>query len=82
MFLTRMGFGSRVVVTGDVTQIDLPDGKPSGLLHAEKVLSGISGIAFCRLRESDVVRHTLVKKIIGAYDKFERRTQGRGKGGG
>ena len=72
MFLTRMGFGSRVVVTGDVTQIDLPDGKPSGLLHAEKVLSGVPGIAFCKLRESDVVRHTLVKKIIGAYDRYER----------
>ena len=72
MFLTRMGFGSRVVVTGDVTQIDLPDGKPSGLLHAEKVLSGVAGIAFCKLRESDVVRHTLVKKIIGAYDRYER----------
>jgi len=77
MFLTRMGFGSRVVVTGDVTQIDLPEGKLSGLLHAEKVLAGVDGIAFCRLRESDVVRHTLVKKIIGAYDRYERRAQER-----
>jgi len=79
MFLTRMGFGSRVVVTGDVTQIDLPEGKMSGLLHAEKVLSGVEGIAFCWLKESDVVRHTLVKKIIGAYDRYERRAHDRGK---
>ena len=79
MFLTRMGFGSQVVVTGDVTQIDLPEGKLSGLLHAEKVLAGVEEIVFCRLRESDVVRHTLVKKIIGAYDRYERRTQERGE---
>jgi len=79
MFLTRMGFGAQVVVTGDVTQIDLPEGKLSGLLHAEKVLSGVDGISFIRLRESDVVRHTLVKKIIVAYEKFERRAQDRGK---
>ena len=74
-----MGFGSHVVVTGDVTQIDLPEGKLSGLLHAERVLSGVEGIVFCRLHESDVVRHTLVKKIIGAYDRYERRTQERVK---
>ena len=73
MFLTRMGFGSRVVVTGDVTQIDLPDTKMSGLLHAEKVLSKIDEIGFSYLRDSDVVRHTLVKKIIGAYDRYEKR---------
>jgi phosphate starvation-inducible PhoH-like protein len=73
MFLTRMGFGSRVVVTGDVTQIDLPDGRASGLVHAEKVLSGVKEIAFCHLKESDVVRHTLVKKIIGAYERYEKR---------
>jgi len=79
MFLTRMGFGSRVVVTGDVTQIDLPEGKISGLLHAERVLSGVEGIVFIRLHESDVVRHTLVKKIIGAYDRYERRVQERDK---
>jgi Phosphate starvation-inducible protein PhoH, predicted ATPase len=80
MFLTRMGFGSKVVVTGDVTQIDLPDGKASGLLHAEKVLSGVNEIAFHWLHESDVVRHTLVKRIIGAYDRYERRTQESDKG--
>jgi len=79
MFLTRMGFGSRVVVTGDVTQIDLPEGKMSGLLHAEKVLEGVNGIAFHRLQESDVVRHTLVKKIIGAYDRYEKRAKEWGK---
>jgi len=79
MFLTRMGFGSQVVVTGDVTQIDLPEGKLSGLLHAEKVLSGVEGISFIRLHESDVVRHTLVKKIIGAYEKHERRAKERDK---
>lgn len=75
MFLTRMGFGSRVVVTGDVTQIDLPEGKLSGLLHAERVLSGVDEIVFHHLHESDVVRHTLIKKIIGAYERYERQTQ-------
>ena len=79
MFLTRMGFGSRVVVTGDVTQIDLPEGKLSGLLHAERVLAGVKEIYFCNLHESDVVRHTLVKKIIGAYDRYERRDKEQGK---
>ena len=73
MFLTRMGFGSHVVVTGDVTQIDLPEGKMSGLLHAERVLAGVGGIVFQKLRDSDVVRHTLVKKIIGAYERYERK---------
>ena len=77
MFLTRMGFGARVVVTGDVTQIDLPEGKFSGLLHAERVLAGVKEIVFCRLRESDVVRHTLVKKVINAYERYERREQER-----
>lgn len=70
MFLTRMGFGSKVVVTGDVTQIDLPDGKKSGLLEAEKVLKNTEGIAFSYLRDVDVIRHDLVRKIINAYDKF------------
>ncbi|MCL2493312.1 MAG: PhoH family protein [Clostridiales bacterium] len=73
MFLTRMGIGSRVVVTGDVTQIDLPEGKASGLLHAEKVLKNVPEIVFCRLKDRDVVRHILVKKIIGAYEKWEKR---------
>jgi phosphate starvation-inducible PhoH-like protein len=72
MFLTRMGFGSKVVVTGDVTQIDLPEGNASGLLHAERVLGGISEMEFCHLSDRDVVRHSLVKKIIGAYEKYEK----------
>ncbi|MDR1778847.1 MAG: PhoH family protein [Clostridiales Family XIII bacterium] len=78
MFLTRMGFGSKVVVTGDVTQIDL-DGKQSGLVHAEKVLAKVREIAFCYLTDSDVVRHTLVRKIIGAYDSYERKADEKGR---
>jgi hypothetical protein len=64
MFLTRMGFGSKVVVTGDITQIDLPRGKRSGLIEARKVLKGVDDIGFCYLKEVDVVRHQLVKKVI------------------
>ena len=64
MFLTRMGFGSKVVVTGDVTQIDLPRGKTSGLTEAVRVLKGVDDIDFCFLKDTDVVRHELVKKII------------------
>ena len=70
MFLTRMGFGSKVVVTGDVTQIDLPRGKISGLTEAVRVLKGVDDIDFCFLKDTDVVRHELVKKIINAYDKY------------
>ncbi|MBR2559225.1 MAG: PhoH family protein [Clostridia bacterium] len=70
MFLTRMGFGSKVVVTGDVTQIDLPQGKTSGLVEAEKILKKVDGIEFCYLKEMDVVRHEMVKKIINAYEKY------------
>lgn len=70
MFLTRMGFGSKVVVTGDVTQIDLPKGKTSGLTEAVRVLKGVDDIDFCFLKDTDVVRHELVKKIINAYDKY------------
>ncbi len=70
MFLTRMGFGSKVVVTGDVTQIDLPRGKTSGLTEAVRVLKGVEDIYFCFLKDTDVVRHELVKKIINAYDKY------------
>lgn len=72
MFLTRMGFGSKVVVTGDITQIDL-DGKASGLIHAVKILKNVKEIGICRLKDTDVVRHTLVKKIINAYDKAEKK---------
>ncbi len=73
MFLTRMGFGSKIIVTGDITQIDLPRGKRSGLVDAMKVLEGVSGIAFCRLTDSDVVRHPLVRKIVNAYDRYIQR---------
>ncbi|MBQ9707639.1 MAG: PhoH family protein, partial [Firmicutes bacterium] len=72
MFLTRMGFGSKVVVTGDVTQIDLPRGKRSGLVEAEKVLKRVKEIGFCYLKDVDVVRHQLVKKIVNAYDEYYR----------
>lgn len=70
MFLTRMGFGSKIVVTGDITQVDLPRGKKSGLVEASKILKNVRGIDFCYLKDVDVVRHELVKKIIGAYDKY------------
>lgn len=70
MFLTRMGFGSKIVVTGDVTQVDLPRGKRSGLVEASRILKNVRGIDFCYLKDVDVVRHELVKKIIGAYDKY------------
>lgn len=70
MFLTRMGFGSKVVVTGDVTQIDLPRGKKSGLVEASKVLKNIEEIGFCYMKDVDVVRHRLVKKVINAYDEY------------
>ena len=72
MFLTRMGFDSKVVVTGDITQIDLPRGKRSGLVEARKVLRGVEEIGFCHLKDVDVVRHQLVKKVIGAYDAYYR----------
>ena len=72
MFLTRIGFGSHVVITGDVTQIDLPPDKTSGLKEAMRVLDGIEDIAICRLSASDVVRHALVQKIIEAYEKNDR----------
>lgn len=73
MFLTRMGFGSRVVITGDVTQIDLPSDKPSGLKEAMRVLDGVEGVGICRLTQNDVVRHVMVQRIIEAYAKFEEK---------
>lgn len=76
MFLTRLGFGSKIVITGDVTQIDLPPEKVSGLKEAVQVLQGIDDIAICRLTGADVVRHSLLQKIIEAYDKKEK-TAGR-----
>ena len=73
MFLTRLGFGSKVVITGDVTQIDLPSDKTSGLKDALRVLDGIKDIAICRLTSADVVRHALVQEIINAYEKAEKK---------
>jgi len=75
MFLTRLGFGSKAVVTGDVTQTDLPRGAKSGLREARELLSGVEGIAFCEFSDVDVVRHPLVQKIVVAYEK---RDQARG----
>ncbi len=72
MFLTRLGFGSKIVITGDVTQIDLPPDKTSGIKEAMRVLDGVDDIAICRLTGADVVRHELVQKIIAAYEKFEK----------
>ena len=73
MFLTRMGFGSRVVITGDITQIDLPGDKPSGLKEAMKVLKGVEGVSICQLGKADVVRHVMVQRIIEAYARFEEK---------
>ena len=72
MFLTRMGFGSKIVVTGDVTQIDLPEGKFSGLKEVQDVLRGVEGIAFVYLSDKDVVRHELVQRIIQAYERYSQ----------
>ena len=77
MFLTRIGFNSKVVVTGDLTQTDLPTGKRSGLAEAVKILEGIDDIAIHRFTERDVVRHKLVQKIILAYDKYDRERKAR-----
>jgi len=74
MFLTRLGFGSKVVINGDITQIDLPPDKTSGLRDAMRVLDNVPDIAICKLDSSDVVRHELVSRIIEAYDKREKRT--------
>ena len=71
MFLTRLGYESKAVITGDVTQVDLPTGARSGLLEAQSLLTEIPGIAFCNLTEVDVVRHPLVQQIIKAYDRLD-----------
>ncbi len=75
MFLTRFGFGSKIIVTGDVTQIDLPGAKDSGLVKIQKILKDIEGISFVYLDETDVVRHKLVKKIIKAYESYENNNE-------
>jgi phosphate starvation-inducible protein PhoH and related proteins len=85
MFLTRLGYGSKAVVTGDVTQVDLPTGRVSGLMEVQKVLRGVEGVSFCFFSEVDVVRHPLVQEVVRAYETYEadRRTRadaGQGKG--
>lgn len=75
MFLTRLGFGSRIVITGDITQVDLPEGKYSGLVLIEKILKGVKDIDFIRLDARDVVRHQLVQKIVEAYKKFDEEKE-------
>jgi len=75
MFLTRLGFGSKIVITGDVTQIDLPGDKTSGLKDALRVLEDVKDIAICRLTSADVVRHALVQEIINAYERAERKPE-------
>ncbi|HZK27330.1 MAG TPA: PhoH family protein [Thermoclostridium sp.] len=77
MFLTRIGAGSKVIVTGDITQIDLPGEKKSGLVEIQKILTGIDGIAFVYLNSRDVIRHELVQRIIKAYEQFEKKKQKR-----
>ncbi|WP_072042035.1 PhoH family protein [Nigerium massiliense] len=80
MFLTRLGFGSKIVVTGDVTQVDLPGGMKSGLREVQGILDGVDDIAFCQLTNRDVVRHRLVGRIVDAYDRYEsRQPQQRGR---
>lgn len=79
MFLTRLGFNSKMVITGDVTQIDLPADKASGLKEAMKVLDGVDDIAICRFTGADVVRHALVQQIIAAYEKHEKAAAEREK---
>jgi len=75
MFVTRLGNGSKAVITGDLTQIDLPNPKKSGLLEALGVLDGVEGIAFCHFEDTDVVRHALVQRIVRAYDSYGRAQQ-------
>ena len=75
MFLTRIGFGSTAVVTGDITQIDLPSGKKSGLRHVIDILNNEQGISFTFFKSRDVVRHPLVKRILDAYERHEKGTR-------
>ena len=75
MFLTRLGFGSRIVVTGDITQVDLPGGVQSGLRVVESILKGIEDVSFNRLTSQDVVRHRLVGQIVAAYDRHDAGRQ-------
>ncbi len=76
MFLTRLGFNSKMIITGDITQVDLPTGRGSGLRQARSVLRGIPGVAFVELTAEDVVRHRIVASIVEAYRLFEEEAQG------
>lgn len=80
MFLTRLGFNSKVIVTGDITQIDLPDGKHSGLRAIVPILKGVEDIAFAYLDHRDVVRHQLVQRIIAAYERYEKKKEQKKRG--
>ena len=73
MFLTRLGDGSKMVITGDVSQIDLPEGKQSGLIHSTNLLKEVEGISVINLTDKDVVRNTLVMRIVRAYDKENKQ---------
>jgi phosphate starvation-inducible protein PhoH and related proteins len=75
MYLTRLGFGSKTVITGDITQIDLPAGRMSGLIEAVKILRDEEDIRIINFTERDVVRHRLVQKIVQAYERYEQRNQ-------
>ena len=77
MFLTRIGFGSTAVITGDITQFDLPLATKSGLAHVIEVLKGVNGISFTHFQPKDVVRHPLVQRIVEAYESFEDRQASR-----
>ena len=79
MFLTRIGFGSRAVITGDITQVDLPDGKRSGLKEAVQIIGNIEGIGVCTLDHKDVVRHELVSRIIKAYEDYDQKRENKEK---
>ena len=80
MFLTRLGFGSTMVVTGDVTQVDLPSGTMSGLRLVSEILNNVGDVEFCRLTASDVVRHRLVGEIVSAYDQYDQVQQSKASG--
>jgi phosphate starvation-inducible PhoH-like protein len=81
MFLTRLGYGSKAVITGDITQIDLPPGRISGLIEAREILTGIEGIEFSYFTEIDVVRHPIVQDIIRAYETQGKKRNAPGREG-
>lgn len=76
MFLTRLGFGSKAVITGDITQVDLPVDEYSGLIEIQKILSNVKGVSFEYLTREDVIRHPLVQLIINAYEQYDERNSG------